>query len=507
MRSPTLIAAGLTLTLAPWIAGSGSGAGVRGVELGCLATAWLGGIERSLASPIPRRQFGRVAGAMLLPAMIALQLLLLGERFFVAPGSLAVAWLWAAVAASGLLLAHVSRTKPPPNFLVTAFAATALAVVALGFLQSANPRWIVASAGGAAYTISGGPKWLPHSISAEATFELAVRWACLALFAITLLQHVRHREHFLFLATAIVASGALFSIVGILDRLPGSRFLGPGHGSTQGGMGPFVARGNFAACANLALPLSLSLAILPGFFAPGRSAAPRRMLTGAVAALLLGGLALSGSRAGALAALGTSTFLVADAAIRRKPGAPGKWRAALVFAAGCGAVVLVGGPNFLKSRFDVLFADASAAERLVAMEAAWEGWCDSPCWGNGLGTFRFLFDFYRPVDQQAFYNHVHNDWLEALFDLGAVGAVPLIALVLGALAIAAWGRWSSPSPWRRSAASGILAACGGILLQALADYPLHLMPVQVAFVTLGASAVALCRPPGKDLPPTTPLPR
>lgn len=109
---------------------------------------------------------------------------------------------------------------------------------------------------------------------------------------------------------------------------------------------------------------------------------------------------------------------------------------------GIGAVLLIGSPSSIQQRLDMWGA--------VLPQLTF--------FGHGLGSFYTLYPLYSPFDtllQRP--DHLHNDWLEWWFELGAIGIVLCAAFL-----------WS--------ARSTILAA---LTIEALFGFPLHMAATAV----------------------------
>ncbi|OIQ89958.1 O-antigen ligase [mine drainage metagenome] len=82
--------------------------------------------------------------------------------------------------------------------------------------------------------------------------------------------------------------------------------------------------------------------------------------------------------------------------------------------------------------------EESIDQRIAPGIAALSIWRDHPWFGSGGGTFFLAFLPYRPENVVGFYDHAHDDFVEFLVEVGVIGAVPLIALLL-------WSQWRG---WR-----------------------------------------------------------
>ena len=326
--------------------------------------------------------------------------------------------------------------------------------------------------------------WLPLSLAPYATLASALALLPpVAIGAVVLLKPQRES----WLAAAILAAACLGVILGALQMTS----AGPGksdlylYGITNSGAVGFFANRNHMG--------TLLLASLPFAFAmlgtgqkqkdKGQSFAVSG-LVGAVIVLLLVGIVLNGSTAVlilGLPVLGFSLLLLPIA---------GKWRRALALgamvAAIAAALVLLATPAGGAERL----GDLSLSSRVAIWSASVPIANDFLPWGSGLGSFEQVFHLYEDVSAttRTYVNHVHNDYLELVLELGLPGALLVLAFLIW------WVRrlsdqWRSPLSSRHARAATIVSAA--ILAQCLVDYPLRTAAIAALFgACLGLMASA-----------------
>lgn len=105
--------------------------------------------------------------------------------------------------------------------------------------------------------------------------------------------------------------------------------------------------------------------------------------------------------------------------------------------------------------------------------------------GSGLGTFQPVFLALQPPDLLQFINHVHNDYLELLFETGIMGLG--IMLLFIALYLHGWLKLRKKHQWNRfhflQTASGISLLL--MVLHGLADFNFHTPANAIFFAFLG----------------------
>ncbi len=360
--------------------------------------------------------------------------------------------------------------------------------------QLVNPLELRTIAHWSVYDLVRGDRSWPHTINWLATLKEGTRWACFLLFGFVAAHHIKTRQDFFFILAILVINTVLVSLEGILQALSDCRqllwFRIPRHGGDI--FGPFVCRNNFVSYANLALPFALGLALFPGMRS-GRdhdSQTPQRFFWAFCAAVLFAAVVVSGSRAGVLVSLTIVCVMIFDLVWRRARSSSQKqpWSIWFLLLLGGGFVALSGGTLELKRRF--YETDWLEPTRVEIWKASWNAATESLWWGHGLGTFRYLFPFYKPMDILLFYEYAHNDWLEAIFDLGVVGFGLLILLVVSILVLVAKERIFKTSSFRRSVATATFVSLMGCLGHALVDFPLHIAAVQITFITVTALGLA-----------------
>jgi O-antigen ligase len=253
--------------------------------------------------------------------------------------------------------------------------------------------------------------------------------------------------------------------------------------------GPYANRNHFAGYMVMAIPLGMAFAI-DALRALGRAWAGRRrgwlalggpeaaafLRHAVVAMVLVVGLVASGSRGGFVAFV-VSTPALAFAFRKRL-------RAALV------ATVAV-------------FAIAAAGVSWVGLEAIVWGfesrglqvsrldlWRDMlpmfphfPVLGAGLNGFGMAYLRYQTIWRSLYFGYAHNDYLQALLELGAVGAA-LVAALLAALF-----RGAVRSALRVPFEAGVLGALVALATHALVDFNWQIPANAATYVALAGLAM------------------
>ena len=350
-------------------------------------------------------------------------------------------WAWSLFQVGVFLLAgwRVGRAR---SIRPTPAAATVAVAAAWPLMQVA--------AGG---SVAGGETWMA-----------ALDWAAfLGVFLVAkdILSGQRERHWFL---GAISLGGMTVAAAAVLQDYSsaGKIFWLFPSGYTEGVLGPFVNRNQYAAWVELLLPAALYLA----------ATERRRALYGAAAAILLGSAVAGASRAGsALAAL--EVFAVALALTARR-AAPRRAVALWAVQFGCFAAIAIAVVGWQGLR-DRLGTPGTEVLRMDAVRGSLAMIQDRPWLGSGLGTWARMYPRYAGLDTGVAVNQAHNDWAQ----WAAEGGLPfLVVMILFA------GLLCKPA-FRSIYGLGVAA----VLLHALVDYPMQQRPALAAWWFAMAGAV------------------
>jgi O-antigen ligase len=411
------------------------------------------------------------------------------------------------LAACGLfLLAFGPGAGRRPFGLLPVAAVGALA--ALGFLQSCPMPAAAAAAVSPEHArlsideaqlvqAAERPALIALSLDPSVTRSAALSWlATAALLAVALVAG-RRSDHRRWLLAALVAA-ALVQVGSGLIRL---------QASSPAGLGAVLLRpegrlrGTFANPNHVSLLLEIAMMAVTAWAWVELSRLRRRRLDRPVRALvpmlvwlvLLGGVVLTGSRAGLVAAaLGTVVQVVALPAAAR--GRKARFAALLVFLlglAGLACLVAVGSGLEIRRYETVSVFETNLRSRFLLTAPALELWRRFPLTGTGLGTFEDAFPMVTPSElSPVLWNRAHNDPLELLVTGGIVG------LAVGLVALAAL----VPQIWRalrqgekiedRAAGIAALGALVAVGLHELTDFGLVIPANALALLAILGSAMA-----------------
>ncbi|MET1112720.1 MAG: O-antigen ligase family protein [Allosphingosinicella sp.] len=409
---------------------------------------------------------GVAANAFLQLAGLGLIAALLWRRDFALPDG-ARGPLWIGLA---LLLVGLLSLVPLPGGLGTGAPLRGEVVEAFRLIGMTPPS----------LSASLAPSWtlnsLLHLLPAAAMFLLVLR-----------LPNDERR----LLPVAVLAVAGVSVVLGAFQLMGGPdsplRFYDVTNRTSPVG---FFSNANHEATLLLcALPLT---AVIAGRMASRRSRSKRSggaIVSISVAVFIMAGIAISGSSAGYGLAVpaAVASFLIYRRAVAGKIAAG--WWAALAALALVFAFAGLQGP-LGKEAFEADMASDQPSSRRVLSSTTVEIIKDSFPVGTGLGTFSTVYRRYEDPTRvtRQFANHAHNDYVEAVLELGAPGFLLILAFLFW------WGRRSLQA-WTRDFEGASLARAGSVMIgivlaHSIVDYPIR----TAAIVALFAMGCALMVP-------------
>jgi O-antigen ligase len=227
-----------------------------------------------------------------------------------------------------------------------------------------------------------------------------------------------------------------------------------------------------------------------------------------LAALLFAGLCATLSRGGAIALV---AGLMITWAVLRFERLEKRRLAKLIasyFIGGLGALaLLLMSGEFRDSVVSVMTPPSpdegsSVRTRMELYRLAWSA-IDAPlCCGIGYLGFRWIMERGRALvpsyGEQGYTQFVHNDYLQALLELGMPGLVSLVAMAVLPLVVAA--RRMGASSQDKAVVFAIVAALTTMAVHAIVDFPFHVPVALLLFGLLVGRLDRLCALPGELAP-------
>ncbi len=292
-------------------------------------------------------------------------------------------------------------------------------------------------------------------------------------------QCLRKTSQVNFLATAASAYGLATAVYAIFQSITSQGKLYWLVTPRSGGWiyGPYVNHNHYAGLMEMLIPIPLVAAFT--HLIRERS---RKMLALGGAAVMASTIFLSGSRGGMIAFLVQimilGLFLVRRRKSRRMAFALTGFVVVLV-----GIVIWLGGRelgNRVTSIRSETSTEISGGTRLAIVRDGLKMWGARPLMGWGLGNFAQVFPQYRSFYTNLVVNEAHNDYLQVLVEMGALGfAIGLWFLVRMYYGAAEkLGNWASNINGAMTLAA--MLGCTGILVHSLVDFNLQ-VPSNAAF--------------------------
>jgi putative inorganic carbon (HCO3(-)) transporter len=358
-----------------------------------------------------------------------------------------------------------------------------------------------------------GERSITLSVDPHASFVFWLKNCAFALaFALTLLL-VHGRARLAWLCGAIVISGLLQAFYGSFMHLARIDFevVGVPIQHTAQASGSYVNRNHLAGLLEMSLAVGIGMMVAQLEDRPRRSwhdfvqDTARLMLSGKailrlVLVIMVVALVMTRSRMGNTAFF-ASLFVA---------GAVG-----LAFArhATRGTVILIAslividlaliGTWFGVERTLKRIADTTVQnveERVEPSVYAVSILDDYPLFGTGGGTFYTAFTRYRGHDIDAYFDHVHNDYVQFLTETGIIGGALFGLLVLASFTCAILAQARRRDPLARGLAFGVVMGITAIGIHSTVDFNLQIPANAFIFfilLALGWLSLYLNRAPQK----------
>jgi O-antigen ligase len=316
-------------------------------------------------------------------------------------------------------------------------------------------------------------------------------WGSVWALVCALWVGITRRTSILAMLVSLEVNAFVFAVFGILQRASGAPSI---YGVRSAGHPDFLAaiiyRNHAAAFFSLLASVGLGLTIRA--FWKGRTKMDPSgpgIIHLLLALTLVVALVLSGS----FAAMGLFTVMLAallpvvawrySMAFRGPGGDTTAFIAAvtlIILACGLGIVV---GFQGLRDRVDSFArggGNKAARIRLLSNERSFEMFGDRWALGWGAGTFRYGFTKYQKREPElsridglpVHWEHVHDDWLELLVELGVLGAIPVACIVVFWIQ-----KVAQLKLWRKLPALPMLGGLVILAVHGMTDFPFQNLAV------------------------------
>lgn len=383
-----------------------------------------------------------------------------------------------------------------------------LALLVLVVAQSLNPSWTYEHDAKHWWMRRlSAVSWLPTSVVApfdrynlwRVFVVLAAAW----MLACSIWVGATRRRSLQTILVALAVNGVLVAAVGIVHRMSGDpRVLWIREFKGAVGFGPLVYHNHGAAYIALVGIAAFGLAIWFHDQAMIRGARSSPALIFAIIWFVaLVGVAVSGSRAGfALSVLFSLAAVGALALPRGRSWVDArhawvKYVPLLVLLGAWGAFMIgFADTSEIRRKFDLLrqkgVQEWSVRQRIAAREKGVAMFNDRWAYGWGAGSFRYMFVPYARTNPEvddngrAFWEFLHNDWLQMGIEFGLAGSVIFIAGLGWCVA-----RWVRGRGWNNPVAISLGIACLQTLVHGWMDFPFQNPAILLTWLSLVAIAL------------------
>lgn len=328
--------------------------------------------------------------------------------------------------------------------------------------------------------------WRPVTVSPPDTLRGLVFLAGMTLLYATAFREFHEERWRRRLVWTVIAAGVVLSVEGLVQsqsREP-TRIWGIWRPVWDWAVfGPYTSKTHFAAYLAMSIPLALGLtaealqALRDGWarrrwLALGRRAGHQALWRASVVLALVVGLLAAQSRGGLMAF--ALSCLVLPLALRRG------WVAGLVLLPLFGVALYWVGLTGIVQGFETRGIRAS---RVEMWRDQWQLVSQYPLLGAGFNAFGVAYWEVQTLNRYHWYPAAHNEYYQALLDLGVAGA----ALTAGLLAVLFRAAFAAArdSPLRAGLLGGLLACCFANLV----DFNWQVPANAAAFVALAGLAV------------------
>jgi O-antigen ligase len=243
--------------------------------------------------------------------------------------------------------------------------------------------------------------------------------------------------------------------------------------------GPYVNHNHYAGLMEMLVPIPLVLALT-------RLATSRtRAVAGAVAAVMVGTIFLSGSRGGMLAIL-AELILLASLLVKQKRSLRTAIGVGVFLAIVVGLLTWIGGAELSKriATVGASHSEISSDVRAYINRDGLKMFLRKPVLGWGLGTFPVVYPQFRTFYTNFFVNEAHNDYLQLLVEMGLLGFGTMVwfLVTLYVRALKKIGNWTG------EISGAVTLACmlglSGILVHSAVDFNLQIPANAALFYVL-----------------------
>lgn len=319
-----------------------------------------------------------------------------------------------------------------------------------------------------------------------ATWLRAIQWLCYAMLFFVATQSIRGERQAKLFGLFLVCFGSLIALVAIAQGGTESDkvfwlFSTDTHSVLYG---PYPNHAHYAGLMEMLLPFPLVL----GFGTLFRSHTKVLLLFAAL--IMAGSIFLAASFGGILSLAGELVVLAILLLVRRRGHRV--LLSILVLVLVLAVIVVILQPATLQERLEHLRGDSQGMDmaiRLWIVRDSIPMILHRPFLGYGLGSFVEVFPSFRTFYTNQFVNAAHNDYVQAMVEIGLIGFALIAALVVLFFREALRKARNWEHDYESSLALAALVGCSGILIHSLCDFNLQVPANAALFAVLAGAAV------------------
>ncbi|MDR0842153.1 MAG: O-antigen ligase family protein [Acidobacteriota bacterium] len=388
------------------------------------------------------------------------------------------------VSSSVLLVARIASVAWRGSFRFSAGAVYLPLILFLGYVSVQAVLWR-----------TDGGFWSVHTVERHSTIlYLLLAFSCTAIL---FLVHngFDSRRWIRWLMIGVLALGSFESLYGLVQYLGGHEFIWHFERISYRGLatGTFINRNHYALFLNLAISVGVGFLYYRSRKILGKGNAPfwHIIVHPAAAKLLwillivaLMGLALvfSMSRMGIAAMLGSIGMMIA-AVHSAESGRRGTVIGALLLAIVVVLAVYTGIEPVIDRFEKVGKIWEEDQDRIAIWKDAWPMVKENVLFGQGLGSFQWTYPAYETMMPDRPARYAHNDYLQALAEVGGVGLLLLLAAAV-ALGRTALKNLRNSDPLTAAVGLMTIGVLTAVALQEITDFGLYIPGVAVLVAVL-----------------------
>ena len=335
--------------------------------------------------------------------------------------------------------------------------------------------------------------WMPFSVEAHSTASYLA--LVLGYFAVIYVVHhgFRRKEHLQYLLIAVLALGVFEALYGLVQFIGNHHYIWDFRTEGDYARGTFINRNhyalllNFTICTGVGFLYYRSARILTqhrfSFRQAISSPVVGQLLWGLLWIALMGlALLFSLSRMGMVAMLASIIAMATLSYFASRGRRTAAIGFSLLFVV-CSLAVYTG-IDVVVARLELLTPEYLERDRLPIWRDAFLLFRESPIFGHGLGTFRWTYPVFETFQPDVPARYAHNDYLQALTEVGIVGLGLLVWAFISCLKVATQNLVRGKDALVRGIGLGTLGVLTATALQEWTDFSLYIPGVALTFAVL-----------------------